>query len=160
MKTRQWVKQAEKNGWRVEQINGSRLQLRCCKSGCEGQHTADLDALGDPPPPCDLPHAKGCSRKTFDAYECIVGEMRTKRRRLGLSQEDVNAAMGAADGYVNKLESLARVATFPTLQLWAQTLGLSITTSPAPLPPATIRTIENRKDRPYQPNQARFKHDR
>jgi len=160
MQTRHWIKQAEQNGWRLASVSGARLRLLCSKQGCEGSHTVSLDLLGPPPPPCDLPHVQGYARQTFDHYERLVDELRSKRRRLGMNQDDLNAAMGMADGYVNKLESLARVATFPTLQLWAQTLGLAITTTPAPLPSATTRTIEDRKDRPYQPNQARYKHDR
>lgn len=160
MQTRQWIKQAQANGWRLASVSGTRISLQCSKHGCSGAYTANLDELGDPPASCGLPHSHGYARKTFEAYEGIVGELRSKRRRLGISQDDLNAAMGVADGYVNKLESMARVATFPTLQLWAQTLGLSITTIPAPLPPATARTIEDRSHQPYQPNQARFKHDR
>jgi transcriptional regulator with XRE-family HTH domain len=63
---------------------------------------------------------------------------------LGLSQEDINAAAGLADGHINKLEAFHRTAQFPTLQLWANTIGLSITVAPAILPPATTRAIERR----------------
>jgi hypothetical protein len=126
--------------------------------GCLETTSISLTSPIEIPKPCSAKHIQGYDEHTFELYSGIVGDLREKRSQLGLSQEDVTAAMGVADGYINKLESYARVATFPTLQLWAQTLGLSITTTPAPLPPATTRAIEHRKDRPYQSNQARYKH--
>ncbi len=74
-----------------------------------------------------------------------------------MSQEDVGAASGLGDGHVNKLENFDRIAQFPTLQLWAQTLGLSIALCPASLPQSSARIIEQRTGNPYQENQARFK---
>jgi hypothetical protein len=159
MQTRQWIKEAQLKGWRLASVSGLSMRLECSKHGCSGHKDLPLDNLGPVPEPCDKPHVQGYSQSTFDEYSGLVGELRRRRRQLGLDQTDLNAAMGVTDGYVNKLESLARVATFPTLQLWAQTLGLSISTAPAPLPPATLRAIEYREAKPYQPNQARYKHD-
>tara|TARA_R110000851_G_scaffold22626_9_gene67012 strand:- start:548 stop:820 length:273 start_codon:yes stop_codon:yes gene_type:complete len=73
-----------------------------------------------------------------------VGELVRRRRALGISQEDLSDAAGMADGHINKLEAFARTAQFPTLQLWAQTLGAEITLRAAPLPDATARAIERR----------------
>jgi hypothetical protein len=143
----------------VASVSGLTMRLQCSKHGCDGCRVLPLDNLGPVPDPCDLPHRGNHARQTFQQYESLVDELRRRRRQLGLDQGDLNSAMGVADGYMNKLESLARVATFPTLQLWAQSLGLSITTAPAPLPAATLRAIENRTAKPYQPTQARFKHD-
>lgn len=119
--------------------------------------TLPLENLGVPPGPCSLPHQGAFAQQTFDEYVTIVGELQRRRRQLGLDQVDVNEAMGAADGYISKLEALHRTAPFPTLQLWAQTLGLSITVAPAALPPATIKAIEDRKGRPYDESKAHFK---
>ncbi|MEM9584826.1 MAG: helix-turn-helix transcriptional regulator [Pseudomonadota bacterium] len=66
-----------------------------------------------------------------------------RRRALGLSQEDINHAAGLADGHINKLESFARTAQFPTLKLWADTLGLAITATPCALPPEINELIES-----------------
>ena len=114
--------------------------------------------MGEVPEPCQLLHRKRYSPEVFGAYERLVAELRRRRRSLGLDQADVNAAMGMADGYIAKLESFARVAPFPTLQLWATTLGLNITATPTALPDATIRAIEARKAMPYDEQKARFKY--
>lgn len=87
-----------------------------------------------------------------------MGELRRRRLQLGLDQISLNEAMGTAEGYLSKLESFQRIAPFPMLQLWAQSLGLAITTAPAVLPSATIAAIDRQRSAPYQPNQARFKH--
>lgn len=159
MQTRRWIKEAQGQGWRVASVAGLSLRLECTKHGCDGCKVLPLDNLGQVPEPCDRPHVANYSRQTFQQYETLVDELRRRRRQLGLDQADLNSAMGMTEGYVNKLESMARVAQFPTLQLWAEALGLSITTSPAPLPDATMRAIEHRQTKLYQPSQARFKHD-
>lgn len=108
--------------------------------------TLPLDNLGAAPSPCSLSHHGQYGAQAYARYTALVGELRRRRRALGLSQEDINAAAGLADGHINKLESFARTAQFPTLQLWAATLGGEITIAPAPLPDATARAIERRPE--------------
>ena len=156
----EWLKGAQRAGWRVSGINAKALHLKCEKHGCSGSKSLPLDNLGPTPAECDLPHVGQYSKNAFDTYEALIGELRRRRRELGLDQGDLSNAMGVADGYVNKLESFKKVASPPTLLLWAQSLGLTITTAPSKLPAATLRAIEQRAAKPYAPNQARFKHDR
>ncbi|WP_039983723.1 helix-turn-helix domain-containing protein [Tritonibacter mobilis] len=160
MQTQRWIRDAQARGWRVSWVRGKSLHIACDKQGCPGCKTLPLDNLGPVPEPCELPHKGQVAAPVFDEYETLVEELRRRRRQLGLDQGDLGNAMGVADGYVNKLEAFARVPTFPTLQLWAASLGLHLTTSAAPLPNATIRAIEQRAAKPYAPEQARFKHDR
>ena len=157
---RNWIKAAEVNGWRVGTIKGLKLRLACSLTGCKGHRTIDLNNPGEVPAPCDLGHVKGYSRRTFDEYTGLVAELALRRRRLGLDQIDLNDAMGMADGYISKLESFARVASTPTLQLWCETLGVRFTVTPAPLPDATRRAIEQRKDKPDDEQHAFVKGDR
>ncbi|WP_298852230.1 helix-turn-helix domain-containing protein [uncultured Ruegeria sp.] len=158
METPNISKALRERGWRIASIKGTEMHLQCAKVGCLKTTKVSLAEPVELPAPCTEKHFNGYDAQTFELYLTLVGTLRDRRSALGLSQEDLTAAMGIADGYVNKLESIARVAAFPMLQLWAQTLGLSITTTPAPLPPATTRAIEARESRPYQPNQARYKH--
>lgn len=155
-----WISEAQKAGWRVRAASGSVLHLRCACQGCPGENKLPLANLGEVPGPCKLPHKGKYARQTFQKYEHLVAELRRRRRLLGLSQEDVTAATGLIDGHINKLESFARTAQFPTLQLWAETLGVTITLTPAPLPPATSRAIEHRAARPYDEAKANYKHAR
>lgn len=74
-------------------------------------------------------------------YTALVAAFVRKRHSLGLSQEEINAAAGFADGHLNKLEAFHRIAQLPTLQLWAQTLGLKITIAEDALPQATRLAI-------------------
>lgn len=158
MQVRRWIREAERQGWRLSHVGGMSLTLRCSCKGCPGTLKLPISNLGDVPEPCQLEHSKGYGRATFEHYEAIVEELRRRRRQLGLDQIDLNSAMGTPDGYVNKLESFARIASPPTLTLWAESLGLRLTTEAAPLPPATLKAIEDRQARPYQETQARFKH--
>ncbi|TNE43429.1 MAG: hypothetical protein EP341_11445 [Sphingomonadales bacterium] len=155
---RNWIKGAERNGWRVDGAAGLEMRLRCSCIGCDGAKLLPLDNLGPIPEPCALPHDGMHARKVFDEYRALVEHLRRRRRSLGLDQQDLNDAMGLADGHLNKLESFARVAAPPTLLLWCQSLGLQLTVTPAPLPAATARAIEARQSRPYQEQQARWKH--
>ena len=159
MTVKEWIRQAERQGWRVQQVRGLSIELRCAKQGCEGHKALPLDNLGPTPEPCDLQHEGQYAQKVFNEYQALVSEFQRRRRSLGLSQEDVTAASGLADGHINKLEALHRVAQLPTLQLWAQTLGLSLVIDPAPLPASTLKVIEQRKINPYRPEMSRHKTD-
>lgn len=117
-----------------------------------------MDNIGTVPDPCGKPHNGQYARQTYLKYQHLVDELRRRRRLLGLSQEDVGAAAGLTEGHINKLESHARTAQLPTLQIWAETLGVEITISPAALPAATIRAIEHRSTKPYEEGKAHFTH--
>lgn len=159
MMLNRWISRAASSGWRFERASGQMLTLRCSKQGCEGRHVVSLLDLGDPPPPCKEAHVGQYSRATYGDYRALVAKLRDRRRALSLSQEDVGDAAGLGDGHINKLEAFHRTAQMPTLQLWAQTLGLSIDLVPAPLPDATRRAIEGRAARPYDAGKAQFRHD-
>lgn len=159
MMVRQWIKSAQAVGWVPAGVSASQLQMVCGCTGCTGHLVVPIGNPGPTPEPCSLPHDRGHARKVFDEYRVLVAELRKRRRALGLDQIDVQTAMGAADGYINKLESFAKVASPPTLILWCETLGLRLTTSPAKLPEATLRAVQERQARPYNAKQARWKHD-
>ncbi len=112
-----WIKQAEKNGWLLVDTRSRELVIRCCKQGCGNTKTIPIDNLGPIPAPCDRAHEGQYARAVFDEYTRLVAELQCRRRSLGLSQEDVNAAAGLADGHINKLEAFHRTAQMPTLQL-------------------------------------------
>lgn len=133
------------------------MTLACQCTGCPGRLTLPLQNLGPIPEPCDKPHISGMGRAAFASYETLVSELVRRRCQIGLAQADVDDAAGLTSGHVAKWESFAKVASPPSLLLWAQTLGLQITTAPAPLPAATIRAIDDRQAKPYRADQARFK---
>lgn len=157
---KEWITGAEKQGWRV--LNKTTLEIRlvCAKHGCTGRMAVPLANPGPIPDPCPLDHVAAWSSGAFDDYKALVAIFIKRRHALGLSQEDLNDVLGMADGYISKLESFARVSTLPTLQLWAQCLGLSIVTGRAPLPPATAAAIQRRTTSPYRPEMSRSKHVR
>ncbi len=157
MSAKDWIKSAESQGWRVERIKARVIHLRCSKRGCDGEMSLPMANLGPAPEPCNKPHIGNYSAMTFQEYANLVEELKRRRRSLGLSQEDITAASGLADGHINKLEAIQRRAGMPILQLWAQTLGLSVSLTPAPLPKRTLQLIEGRIDKPYRADQARNK---
>lgn len=157
MKATIWISEAQRAGWRVQSSRNGVLDMHCNKQGCPGAFSLPLNNLGQLPEACDLEHVGQYGLATYELYTDLVSELRRRRRTLGLSIEDVNAASGLADAHVNKLESMARTAQFPTLQLWAETLGAKITLTPAPLPEATMRAIEQRVAQPFAEHQVRTK---
>ena len=140
----QWIQAAKAQGWRQAPSDGRTICLVCARQGCSGKISVPIENLGPIPDPCQLPHAGQYAGPVFETYQALVSELARRRRSLGLSQEDVAAAGGFADGHINKLEALDRIAQMPTLQLWAQTVGCQITLQPCALPPATHRAIERR----------------
>lgn len=155
---KRWIKEAEKAGWRVSGVSSSEMRLACAKQGCPGHLVVSLNNPGPAPDPCPLEHVAGYSAAAFDDYKALVAIFVKRRRALGLDQHDLNAILGMAEGYVSKLESFARVATLPTLQLWAQCLGLELATRRTNLPPQTAAAIQRRSIAPYRPEMARPKH--
>lgn len=153
-----WVKMAEGQGWRLNGVDARSATLICSKQGCKARHSVFLDNLPDHVAPCDLPHAMEYAAPVFASYQELIGVMRDRRRSLSLSQSDIDDASGLGDGHTAKIESFARVATFPTLGLLSQTLGLELILRPSKLPDATLSTIEHRQKTPYEAGKAKFKH--
>lgn len=96
------------------------------------------------------------STRVFEDYRQLVALLVSRRKQIGLSQEEVGAASGLADGHINKLEAFDRVARLPTLQLWAQTIGLQVNLAPCPMPDATLAAIERRVAPLREPKQMRL----
>ena len=142
--TREWIKTAKRQGWMVSAVHALEVSLKCSKQGCSGAMTIHLNKLTLIPDPCDKEHFGQYSAQVFQYYIDLVAELVRRRRLLGLSQEEICAASGLADGHVNKLEAFHRIAQFPTLQLWTETLGMKLVLKPAPMPPATVLAIEQR----------------
>lgn len=139
-----WFKAARRNGWQTSPGPQADVLLKCSKHGCPGVISRPLIALGEVPAPCELEHVGQYSITAFDPYRAIVEKLISRRHALGLSQEEVNDAAGFTDGHLNKLEVFLRIAQIPTLQLWAETVGLRIMLEPSPLPKATQRAIDRR----------------
>lgn len=155
---KRWIGSAERAGWRVAYVTATEIRLACAKHGCQGALTVSLNNPGPAPDPCGREHVQGYSAAAFEDYKALVGLLIQRRMALGLDQADLNAILGLADGYVAKLESFARVTTIPTVQLWAQALGLAITTTRAPLPAVTAAAIQRRAHSPYRAEMNRSKH--
>ena len=105
MQARQWIKEAQANGWILSRVSGPVLSIACAAHGCRAAKTIPIDNLGPIPEPCAAPHEAGHSRAAHDSYKGLVDHLRRRRRALGLDQQDLSDAMGVADGYVAKLES-------------------------------------------------------
>lgn len=75
----------------------------------------ELDNTTPVPEAYAADHARSYSAVLFDQYRALVSELIRRRMDLGLSQDDLDAAAGWADGYTAKAETLARIAKTPTL---------------------------------------------
>jgi transcriptional regulator with XRE-family HTH domain len=140
----EFIQKAQATGWRVISTRDGVIKLKCRCHGCKATLIQPIKTLAAIPQPCGRSHHGLYAAGTYDEYKSLVAVFIRKRRSLGLSQEDLCAAAGLADGHVNKLEAFARTAQMPTLQLWAKTLGLEITVVQTDLPAATVRAIEHR----------------
>ena len=75
------------------------------------------------------------------AYRRLARDLTVRRRALGMSQWDLDQALGISFGYTAKLEIGMRIATGPLLLDWAATLGIPLIASPdTPRPPASQPT--------------------
>ncbi len=145
MKASKWIKAAQMNGWRLDASRNGVLTLACKRQGCPGRLELPLANLGPTPDPCSLQHHGQYGMPVFNLYRNLVIELIRRRRRLGLSQEDVNGAAGFADGHLSKLESFARIGQFPTMVAWANTLGTDLALFPAPFPDQIALAVKRRE---------------
>ena len=159
MTAAKWIKEAQSAGWRVTSAKDRTIRMQCAKQGCPGVLSLPIDNLGPTPATYDLPHVGQYGAPAYNQYKALVAQLVRKRRALGMSQEDINAAAGMAEAHLNKLESFARTAQFSTMQLWAETLGLAITLAPSSIPAATARAIETRVAQPLCEAKSHYKHD-
>lgn len=145
-----FILKAQEQGWVLFSATREVLSFHCTHPGCE--HTivcfsSQIDA-GKVPKPCDWPHDNGRSRYHVTSYDEIVYQLRRARWRYGLSQADLGSVIGLTDGHINKLETGDRLATWPILVPWIQSLGFDVILVPSGLPPQTVRAIQSRV---YQP---------
>lgn len=125
----------------VDAIDCLQIVLHCACMGCRNELVVSIVTLPSDLTPCNRHHVKGYAGHAFAGYAALVATLRRRRMDIGLDQMDLGSAMGMADGYVNKLESFARIASLDTLSLWMQALGLELTSDPAALPVATFNQI-------------------
>lgn len=142
MLSSEWISAARASGWMARRGADGLLRLKCARQGCKGEQTLSVTDLDPVLRPCKLPHVGQYGLPAYKLYQSLVEELKRRRRALGLSQEDINAAAGLSDGHINKLEALHRTAQFPTLSLWTETLGLSITLTPCALPSEITAKLE------------------
>lgn len=138
-----YIRNMESLGWRVHSFRDGAFCFKCEKVGCEGVHNSTSDEMSNPGP-CSLPHTGNLGKPAIELYTQFIDLLRMRRKAIGLSQEDITECTGLADGHINKLEAQHRIASMPTLLLWAQSIGLELTVRPAPLPTKTCLTIERR----------------
>ena len=88
--------------------------------------------------------------------EALIDQLRRRRMRVGLTQRDLDAIAGWADGYTGKVEApedapgRRRPAPLMTLNLWLQALNVGIAIVPLGPVPA------NRRKPPADPCQIDF----
>ncbi len=141
---RSWTKGVQNMGWCLVGVDGKDHTFRCGLIGCRGELRA---AVFEKVSPCGWDHAGRFSSAVFEEYSDLVDELRQKRHLLGVSQEDVELAAGMAPDHLGKLETHVRIAQFPTMMLWTQTLGYRVTLEPAALPDPMLSVIEGRSGR-------------
>lgn len=149
-----FIEAAQERGWVLFSSTPEGLTFRCARMGCEHARFVSQERVesGRTLAACQWEHRPGANRYAVPSYSEMVYLLREARWRMGLSQEELGACIGGADGHVNKLEVGDRRATMPTLLEWAQALGFDVVLMPAPLPKATLRAIERRV---YQPRLSR-----
>jgi ribosome-binding protein aMBF1 (putative translation factor) len=60
-------------------------------------------------------------------YADFIEQLRTRRRALGISQEELDRRLGVSDHQVAKWESFARLPGAFMMMCWANALGVVIT---------------------------------
>jgi ribosome-binding protein aMBF1 (putative translation factor) len=71
-------------------------------------------------------YSRPASRTERDYYEAFIRRMVRERRRIGLSQEDVDARIGVTPGLCAKWENMLRLPGAFMLVCWANTLGVTL----------------------------------
>lgn len=154
MKRADYTRAMRDRGWLLWSFREGRTSFMCSKLGCTGTRVvtetdiARARGRADLPKACRRRHWKGYSASLIGSQEQLQEHLRERRLRLGLSQEDIEGAGGFPVDHLGKLETLARVAQFPTMLLWAETLGYDIALIPKPLPDQVLAIIDQKAGQP------------
>ena len=141
--------------WRYDRKSG-RSSYVCEAVGCRSTVVVpDSDvASGVLHDRCRARHHKsGAGGNSFSAavvksHADLQVHLRNRRLRLGLSQDDVEAAAGMAVDHIAKLETSRRLPQFPTYFAWAEALGYDIVLVPKALPSQLVAIIDHKAGRP------------
>jgi len=123
----------------------------CKHIGCKGAKIVTDDQIlrSRSVKPCTLPHYdQRHAAEPVATYAALVQHLRNRRLRMGLSQEEIEAASGLAFDHIGKLEILDRIGTFPTMIAWAETLGMEIALVPKAIPDQVLAIIDHKAGRP------------
>ena len=72
------------------------------------------------------PYTSKIDRQEADFYNELIGQLVERRKKLRLSQADLDQMIGVSDSMVAKWESKARLPGAFVLMCWAKALGLKL----------------------------------
>lgn len=138
-----FLSQVQSSGWLIHSVDGDRVTAKCPRYGC-----ALMTYLypGKPIPNACSPSkdmAEVAIKDMAEAFRFLI----ERRHDIGLDQLETTDCIGLVHGHLHKLESGARTGRVDTFLAWAQALGYEMVLRPVGLPPKTLLTIAQTRDR-------------
>lgn len=152
------VRACEEAGWVIDSIQEGSCIVRCPKQGCVMRAT--VRSVTQVPK-----RARGADDVGFEIrdYNSLRRFLRERRRKLKLTNQEVERMAAMTDGHLLKIEGnhKTRVPQFDILKDWADALGVTLFAIPGPVPPQVLKIIgETEKKGAITKRQARFERER
>lgn len=153
-----FLRKVQANGWVVKAVDGDMVIAGCPRNGC------GLSVKMRPER--DVPNSKGANtvfgRVEIDNWEDVRLALRGRREELCLDIPEVEEAAGLSASHLSKIEkdNPVRTPTFETTLLILAALGMRVVLEYGDLPPKTLRTIEQTRDKVHRRRKFNGHHQR
>ena len=140
-----FLRDVQAAGWIIKAVDEGQVIARCPRDGCP--MLAALKPGGTIPNVCRS--APSLMTVPVDTYAAGRQFLRARREELGLSIAELEECIGLTKDHLAKMEpdDPQRIPNIMTFIEWAQGLGFRVQLQHDGLPPVTLRTVAQTRDR-------------
>lgn len=140
-----FMRKVQSAGWLVKAVDGDTVVAGCPRNGCG----LTIKLRPDRAVPRSSCAVAPIGRIEIDNWEDVRLALRGRREDLCLDIPEVEEAAGLSASHLSKIEkdNPVRTPTFETTLLILAALGMRVVLEYGDLPPKTLRTIEQTRDK-------------
>ena len=141
-----FLKDVQRSGWHIEKVEPDHVIGKCPSHGCALR--AKL-AQGAKVPAVDPSQDRDKLDEPIESFDQLRRIMRARREGLGLTMHEVEELAGMSVDFVAKFEkdNPSKLPNMQTTLEWIQSLGYEVVIRKATMPPLTLRTICDTRDK-------------
>lgn len=138
-----FLRDVQTAGWNISEVDDHNVLAKCPRFGCE------LKVLLNPakPIPATRKTDADLAEIAVPSFNAALEFLMDRRNELGLNQAELEECIGLTKDHLAKVESEVRIPNIMTFIEWAQGLGYGVYLRPIGLPPLTLSTIAQTRDK-------------